>query len=59
MAYATHACKPNELILLEFLYMGPSTSDYKYLLIVKDSLSDFVKLYPSYDLEARLAEESL
>jgi hypothetical protein len=31
-----HASKPNEVIHFDYLYMGPSVDDAKYVLIVKD-----------------------
>jgi hypothetical protein len=39
---ALHATKPNEVIHFDYLYMGPSTDDAKYVLIVKDDYSSYV-----------------
>jgi Integrase core domain/Integrase zinc binding domain len=41
---ALHATKPNEVIHFDYLYMGPSTDDAKYVLIVKDNYSSYVCL---------------
>jgi hypothetical protein len=37
---ALHASKPNEVIHFDYLYMGPSVDDAKYVLIVKDYYSN-------------------
>jgi hypothetical protein len=41
---ALHASKPNEVIHFDYLHMGPSFYDAKYVLIVKDDYSNFVWL---------------
>jgi Integrase zinc binding domain/Integrase core domain len=41
---ALHATKPNEVIHFDYLYMGPSTDDANYVLIVKDDYSSYVWL---------------
>jgi transposase InsO family protein len=41
---ALHATKPNEVIHFDYLYMGPSVDDAKYVLIVKDDYSNYVRL---------------
>jgi hypothetical protein len=41
---ALHASKPNEVIHFDYLYMGPSVDDAKYVLIVKDDSSNYVGL---------------
>jgi Integrase core domain/Integrase zinc binding domain len=41
---ALHATKPNEVIHFDYLYMGPSVDDAKYVLIVKDDYSNYVWL---------------
>jgi transposase InsO family protein len=38
------ASKPNEVIYFDYLYMGPSVDDAKYVLIVKDDYSNYVWL---------------
>jgi transposase InsO family protein len=44
MGEALHASKPNEVIHFDYLYMGPSVDDDKYVLIVKDDYSNYVWL---------------
>jgi Integrase core domain len=41
---ALHESKPNEIIHFNYLYMGPSVDDAKYVLIVKDDYSNYVWL---------------
>ena len=41
---ALHGMKPNEVVHLDFLYMGGSTSGHKYTLLMKDDLSGYVWL---------------
>jgi Integrase zinc binding domain len=40
MGEALHPSKPNEVIHFDYLYMGPSVYDLKYVLIVKDDYSN-------------------
>jgi Integrase zinc binding domain len=44
MGEAFHAFKPNEVIHLDYLYMGPSVDDVKYVLIAKDDYSNYLWL---------------
>jgi transposase InsO family protein len=44
MGEALHASKPNEVIHFDYLYMGPSVDDVKYVLIVKNDYSNYVWL---------------
>jgi Integrase zinc binding domain len=39
-----HASKPNEVIHFDYLYMGPSLSDAKYVLILTNDCSNYVWL---------------
>jgi RNase H-like domain found in reverse transcriptase/Reverse transcriptase (RNA-dependent DNA polymerase)/Integrase zinc binding domain len=43
---ALHAEKPNEILHMDFLYMGNSELGYKYLLLLKDDLSGYLWLVP-------------
>lgn len=45
LAHAMHASKPNEIIHLDFLYMGYGVEDKKYCRIMKDDLSTYVWLF--------------
>jgi Integrase core domain len=44
MGEALHASKPNEAIHFDYLHMGPSFDDFKYVLIVKHDYSNYVWL---------------
>lgn len=46
MAHTLHADKPNDLLHLDFLYMGPSNGDHQCVLILKDDASSLVRLEP-------------
>lgn len=39
---ALHAGKPNEVLHMDYLYMGPGTGKKKYLLLICDYLSSYV-----------------
>ena len=52
LGHALHADKPNELIHFDFLYMGPGTAGYSYVLIVKDDCSSLVWLEPTATADA-------
>jgi len=43
-AETLHAEKPNDVVHFDFLYMGPSNVDVKYVLVIKDDLSGYVWL---------------
>jgi uncharacterized protein YcbX len=49
---ALHAFKPNEIIHLDYLYMGPSVDDTKYVLIAKDDYSNYVWLKQCKNVDA-------
>ena len=55
LAQALHGEKPNEVIHMDFLYMGPSTDQKRYLLLIRDDHSSFVWLWPT---EACTSEEA-
>jgi hypothetical protein len=44
MREALHASKPNEVIHFDYLYMGPSFDDVKYVLIVKEDYNNYAWL---------------
>jgi hypothetical protein len=43
---ALHAEKPNELIHFDWLSMPTAKNGWKYILVVKDDMSGYVRLYP-------------
>ena len=56
---ALHASAPNEVIHFDFLYMGPSESEYVYILIVKDDLSGYVWLTPCESCDSHTVADVL
>lgn len=60
LASALHAQKPNEVVHMDFLYMGPSTKDeLKYILILKDDLTSFTWLFASSSPDAETATNAI
>ena len=56
---ALHATKSNEVLHIDYLYMGPSESGHKYLLLVKDDLSNYLWLVPAITADAATTVEEL
>lgn len=52
LGHTLHAERPNELILFDFLYFGKASTGDSYVVIVKDDLSSFVRLYPFAEPDA-------
>ena len=44
MAHQLHASRPGELLHFDFLYIGESAAGYKYILVLKDDFSNFIRL---------------
>ena len=47
LGMAMHASRVNEILHMDFLYMGASNEKEKYLLIIRDGLSGYVWLWPA------------
>ena len=45
--HAIHADKPNKLLHFDYIYIGASSSDIQYVLIIKDDASSYVWLHPT------------
>jgi Integrase core domain/Integrase zinc binding domain len=56
---ALHASEPNEVIHFDYLYMGPSTAGFKYLLLIKDDLSGYLWLVPTRAADAAATVDAL
>ncbi|KAG3112220.1 hypothetical protein PI124_g10787 [Phytophthora idaei] len=54
-----HADRPNELIHWDYLYMGASTTNDKYILVIKDDASKFVWFFAVPDATADTAYNCL
>jgi hypothetical protein len=46
LASTLHASKPNELLLFDFLYIGPGEGGMLYILILKSDMSNYLRLVP-------------
>lgn len=54
-----HASKPNEIIHFDYLFLGDSEGDEKYVLVVKDDLSSYCWLEPSSTCDSAHVSEVL
>lgn len=60
LASALHAQRPNEVVHLDYLYMGPSSAEGpKYVLLLKDDLSSFAWLFPTAHPDAENAVSAM
>lgn len=56
---ALHGSRPNEVIHMDYLYMGPSVTDATYLLVIKDDFSSFTWLWPTSSASSEAAADAL
>jgi len=59
LAHALHGEKPNEVVHLDFLYMGAGVEGLQYILIIRDDLSSYVWLFPKQAATAEEAADAL
>lgn len=59
LSTAIHGTWPNEVVHMDYLYMGPSSKGPTYLLILKDDLSSFVWLWPTDSANSGSAADAL
>lgn len=60
LASALHATSPNEILHVDYLYMGSSTErDLQYVLVMRDDLSSFVWLWPTPSATGEAAADAL
>ena len=59
LGHAMHGDSPNEVVHLDFLYMGRSSSEKVYVLLIRDDLSGYVWLWPTEEANAACAAEAL
>lgn len=59
LSHAIHGSRPNEVIHLDFLYLGQGTDQKNYVLILKDDFSSYVWLFPADAATSEVAAESL
>jgi Integrase zinc binding domain len=58
MGSALHCDVPNGLLHFDYCWMGPG-GDMKYVLILKDDLSSFVRLVPTSTADAETTADAL
>lgn len=54
-----HASRPNEIIHFDYLFLGQSNKQFKYVLVVKEDLSGYVWLEPNNSAECSFYFSSL
>ena len=54
-----HATKPNEVVNFDFLYLGQSHTEIKYVLVIKDDLSSYVWLKPCSSANSETAAHEI
>ena len=59
LGHAMHGDAPNEVVHMDFLYMGRSSSGKAYTLLIRDYLSGYVWLWPTEEANAACAAEAL
>ena len=59
LGQALHASRVNEVIHMDYLYMGTSTGKEKYLLIIRDDLSGYIWLWPADGPTSEVVSEAL
>jgi len=59
LGHAIHGARPNEVVHMDFLYMGQGQDGKKYVLILRDDLSSYIWLWPTEDTTAASAAEEL
>jgi len=59
LSHALHGCFPNEVVHMDFLYMGAGKCGKKYILIIRDDFSAYVWLWPTDSCTAEAAAEAL
>ena len=59
LGHSIHASKPNEVLHFDFCFIGKSSKDKIYVLILKDDLSSYVRLYPFEAADAEAVVDAL
>ena len=57
--HSLHGARPNEVLHVDFLFMGTSSTQMSYVLIIRDDLSSYVWLYPTQGATSDAAAEAL
>ena len=56
---ALHGSRPGEVVHMEFLYLGPSTTGQLYVLILRDDFSSFVWLFSGNTADSDTAVDAI
>lgn len=59
LSHAFHGSRLNEVLHVDFSYMGAGTDGKKYILILRDDLSSYVWLWPTESATSEAAAEAL
>ena len=59
LATALHAERPNEVLHVDYLFMGASSTEQKYVLLIRDDLSGYVWLWSTTDAPSDAAAGAL
>lgn len=59
LAMTLHASSPNEVLHFDYLYLGASVDDEKYVLVLKDDLSSYAWIEPTNSASAEHAAACL
>lgn len=59
LGHALHGDRPNEVLHMDYLYMGASTGQQEYLLVIRDDLSSYVWLWPTESATSEAAADAL
>lgn len=59
LGHGIHGMKPNEVVRLDFVHMGPESDSKHYILVIRDDLSSYIWLWPTSDTIADSAVEAL
>ena len=57
--HALHAERPNEILHIDYLYLGPSIEDARYALLIKDDLSSYIWIWPTARATSEHAVDAL
>lgn len=56
---ALHGSTPNEVVHMDYLYMGAGREDKRYVLVIRDDLSSYIWLWPTAACTGEAAAEAL
>lgn len=54
-----HGTSPNEVVNFDYLFMGPGTDGFKYVLVIRDDLSSYFWLFPCKAADSSTAAKEI